>query len=210
MTKTLNNLLERYRKSYYPDPKGEQRFYDKHKVKKTADANGNGDDVFKASKIKKLDRHKDRHGYEPGEDAKVYEELESIKASILEYFNELDEEISEENLNTLSEELYNELSEGKKNLDKVNHVYHDDDVETKKFAKEEIINSVFDNYIPETLTIEEAFEVCMESIESRYENIVRNLYDNLSEENKEALINILIDGNINEVLDFALSYKEEE
>ena len=53
----------------------EQKFIDKHVVAKTADRNGNGDDVFKAANVKKVDRKKERHGYEPGEDEAVYEEL---------------------------------------------------------------------------------------------------------------------------------------
>ena len=51
----------------------EQKFVDKHVVQKHDDRNGNGDDVFKAANVKKADRKKDRHGYEPGEDEAVYE-----------------------------------------------------------------------------------------------------------------------------------------
>jgi hypothetical protein len=56
----------------------EQEYVDKHVVQKHDDRNGNGDDVFKASNVKKADRKKDRHGYEPGEDEEVYEEAEQI------------------------------------------------------------------------------------------------------------------------------------
>ena len=54
---------------------GKLRFMKKHKVEVTPDANGNGDDVFKASNI----GHPEDHGYNrpKGEDAKVYEEVES-------------------------------------------------------------------------------------------------------------------------------------
>lgn len=55
----------------------EQKFVDKHVVQKHDDRNGNGDDVFKASKVEKADRKKDRHGYEPGEDEAVYEGVEA-------------------------------------------------------------------------------------------------------------------------------------
>ena len=52
---------------------GKLRFMKKHKVKVTPDANGNGDDVFKASNI----GYPEDHGYNrpKGEDAKVYEEV---------------------------------------------------------------------------------------------------------------------------------------
>ena len=38
--------------SYVPKTKDEKRFYDKHVVQKTADRNGNGDDVFAATNVK--------------------------------------------------------------------------------------------------------------------------------------------------------------
>ena len=53
--------------------KDEQKFIDKHTKEVIPDANGNGDEVFKASLTKKVDRKKERHGYETGEDEKVYE-----------------------------------------------------------------------------------------------------------------------------------------
>ena len=75
MAKTLNQFLEGtgILKVKSPD---EQRFVDKHVAATIADRNGNGDEVFKGSKVKKVDRRKERHGYESGEDAKVYEEAE--------------------------------------------------------------------------------------------------------------------------------------
>jgi hypothetical protein len=71
MAKTLNQFLEGYLKVKNPD---EQKFVDKHVVAKHADRNGNGDEVFKGSKVKMDDRRKSRHGYNPGEDEKVYED----------------------------------------------------------------------------------------------------------------------------------------
>lgn len=46
----------------------------KHVIVKHPDRNGNGDDVFNAANIKTIDRSKERHGYNPGEDAEIYEE----------------------------------------------------------------------------------------------------------------------------------------
>jgi hypothetical protein len=81
MAKTLNQFLEGtgILKVKSPD---EQRFVDKHVTATIADRNGNGDDVFKGSKVKKIDRRKERHGYETGEDAKVYEEVELEEVTI--------------------------------------------------------------------------------------------------------------------------------
>jgi hypothetical protein len=72
--KTLSDFFEVYR----PKSPDEQKFVDKHVVIKHQDRNGNGDDVFNAKNIKKIDRKKERHGYESGEDEKVYEEVEQV------------------------------------------------------------------------------------------------------------------------------------
>lgn len=76
--KTLKQFQEAatgYRKVKSPD---EQKFIDKHEVETIQDKNGNGDEVFKASNVKKVERKKDRKGYEPGEDESVYEEVEQV------------------------------------------------------------------------------------------------------------------------------------
>ena len=70
MAKTLNQFVEGYLKVKSAD---EQKFIDKHVTVKNPDRNGNGDDVFKGN-TKPVDRRKDRKGYNPGEDEKVYEE----------------------------------------------------------------------------------------------------------------------------------------
>ena len=79
MAKTLNQFIEGYLKVKNPD---EQKFVDKHVTAKHSDRNGNGDEVFKGSKVKQIDRRKERHGYNPGEDEKVYEELKGNQHKI--------------------------------------------------------------------------------------------------------------------------------
>ena len=71
MAKTLKDFLEGYLKVKSAD---EQKFVDKHVTAKNPDRNGNGDDVFKGA-TKPIDRRKERKGYNPGEDEKVYEGL---------------------------------------------------------------------------------------------------------------------------------------
>lgn len=70
--KTLKQFLE----VYEPKSPDEKKFKDKHITIKHPDRNGNGDDVFQATNVKKVERTKERHGYEPGEDEKVYEEVD--------------------------------------------------------------------------------------------------------------------------------------
>lgn len=74
MPRTLRQVLE----VYEPKAADEKKFKDKHVVAKTADVNGNKDDVFKATNIKPVDRYKEAHGYNPGADEKVYEEVEML------------------------------------------------------------------------------------------------------------------------------------
>lgn len=68
--KNLDALLGGYR----PKAKDEQRFVDKHVVQKHEDRNGNGDDVFKASKVKYIEREGERHGYDHEKGIEVYED----------------------------------------------------------------------------------------------------------------------------------------
>jgi hypothetical protein len=78
MAKTLKDFLEGYLKVKSAD---EQKFIDKHVTAKTADRNGNGDDVFNGN-TKTIDRRKSRKGYNPGEDEKVYEALKGNQHKI--------------------------------------------------------------------------------------------------------------------------------
>ena len=73
--KKLKDFLEVYK----PKSPDEQKFVDKHVTIKHKDRNGNGDDVFNASNIKTVKRKEERHGYDVGEDEKVYEEVEELE-----------------------------------------------------------------------------------------------------------------------------------
>lgn len=83
--KTIKELFEVYK----PKSPDEQKFVDKHVTIKHKDRNGNDDDVFKATNIKTGKRKEERHGYEPGEDEKVYEDAELGDEIVF----ELDEEV---------------------------------------------------------------------------------------------------------------------
>ena len=74
MSITLKKFLE----VYQPKAGDEKKFKDKHITVKQKDPNGNGDDVFQATNIKAVDRQKEAHGYNPGKDELVYEEVEEL------------------------------------------------------------------------------------------------------------------------------------
>lgn len=76
-SKTLKDFFEVYR----PKAPAEQQFVDKHVTIKHKDRNGNGDDVFKATNVKTIKRKADGHGYDAGDDEKVYEEVEELGES---------------------------------------------------------------------------------------------------------------------------------
>jgi hypothetical protein len=76
--KTIKELFEVYK----PKSPDEQKFVDKHVTIKHKDRNGNDDDVFKATNVKAIKRKEERHGYDSGEDEKVYEELKGSQHKI--------------------------------------------------------------------------------------------------------------------------------
>ena len=83
MAKTLKDFLnERQLGPMVVKNPDEQKFIDKHVVAKTADRNGNDDELFKGSKVKMADRPKHRKGYNPGEDEEVYEALKGVQHKI--------------------------------------------------------------------------------------------------------------------------------
>jgi hypothetical protein len=88
MPKTLKDFLEVYK----PKSPDEQKFVDKHVVIKHKDRNGNGDDVFNGN-TKTIKRKEERHGYDVGEDEKVYEEmdLEDLLGEAIDLLNSIDE-----------------------------------------------------------------------------------------------------------------------
>lgn len=110
MAITLKKLTAKY--DSRTTLKREKEFVDKHKIDVIADPSGNGDDVFDASKIKAVDRATNNHGYNPGEDAKVYEDaLDSIRETIKAFYDEQDIVLEDSELDELSESILEEIEE---------------------------------------------------------------------------------------------------
>jgi hypothetical protein len=80
MAKTLKQVLE----VYAPKSKDEKKFMDKHiTAKSKLDDRGTQDDkLFKATNIKTINRETE-HGYNPGNDEKVYEEVKDLHPKAL-------------------------------------------------------------------------------------------------------------------------------
>lgn len=84
--KTLRQLQTRIKQAqgvtgttaYRPKGGDEQKFMDKHEIEVTGDANGNDDEVFKGTKVNKVDREKEKHGYDAEKSMEVHEETEEL------------------------------------------------------------------------------------------------------------------------------------
>jgi hypothetical protein len=270
MTKTLKDLFEVYR----PKAKGEQDFVDKHVAIKHKDRNGNKDDVFKATNVKTVDRETE-HGYNPGNDEKVYEGVignlakntkelgklaidsvvgkgsyykpkfakpvkqklkhsdnttdvprrdkhgnivegltrESIELGIKEYFAELGEEISAEDLEALVEGALEEFTQETPKANIFEHNFKE-----KRKSKADIVSSIVEKYA----IIEENSEEDSEEheliaklapylSESAIAKVLE-LYEQLDEENQEELFDMIeTKEGINELLNFMIesSYSEK-
>lgn len=73
-----------------PKTSGEKSFVAKHVIVKHPDRNGNDDRVFKAAKTKVIKRSP-RHGYDAGQDEKVYEDQQNVEEDV-----QLDESVARE------------------------------------------------------------------------------------------------------------------
>ena len=160
-TKTLKDLFEVYK----PKAPDEQKFVDKHVTIKHKDRNGNGDDVFNATNIKTIERKKEGHGYDSGEDEKVYEEvedLEELSSATLRRYRMKSKAIGDNEkgdinyrskgrdlaarkthggqwgipkAKVMAKEEVEQLEEGTMKLSKVHIVHHHDHPAAKEFAK---------------------------------------------------------------------------
>ena len=91
-TKTLSQLKKTISQSqgehgttaYRPKGGDEQDFFDQHKIEVIDDANGNGDEVFKGTGVKVIDRKSERHGYDHEEGKKVYDLRKNAEVAVKE------------------------------------------------------------------------------------------------------------------------------
>lgn len=168
--KTLKQILE----VYGPDTKDGKAFVQKHVVVKTTDANGNGDDVFQATKVKKADRKKERHGYEPGEDDKVYEDLQMFA----DFINEGSKE------DVVSSSDYKEVIEPDGSVRKVR---------AKKIVltKEMTISNDFKSFIKEHT----------EQMTDEELDLIEQIYNDLDEEEAQTFVSVVEAGELDSFLE---------
>ena len=179
--KTLKQFQEAatgYRKVKSPD---EQKFIDKHEVETVPDKNGNGDEVFKASNVKKVERKKERKGYEPGEDESVYEEAEQVDEGLGGAYR------------------YNQMMKRKRNeylgmVKKHQDAGHDLETAKNKASQEldalEAKRRKNARPLPQTrdLMKKEEFEQAIEGLSPRLQETMYNIHDRLNEENRDKFV----------------------
>jgi hypothetical protein len=98
-TKTLSQLKRTISQSqgehgttgYRPKGGDEQNFFDQHKIEVIDDAAGNGDEVFKGTGVKVIDRKSERHGYDHEEGKKVYDLRKNAEVAVKEELEQVQE-----------------------------------------------------------------------------------------------------------------------
>jgi hypothetical protein len=168
--KTLKQILE----VYGPETKDGKAFVQKHAIVKTTDANGNGDDVFQAAKIKKAERKKERHGYEPGDDEKVHEAVMMFADFINEGSKE-DVEVSAD---------YKEVIEPDGSVRKVR-------AKKMVMTKEMTISDDFKSFIKEHT----------EQMTDEELDLIEQIYNDLDEEEAQTFVSVVEAGELDSFLE---------
>jgi hypothetical protein len=174
--KTLKQILELYE----PDTKDGKAFVQKHAVVKTTDANGNGDEVFKAANVKPVDRKKERHGHESGPegDESVYEDVKM--------FGEMNKSMAY----AIAEKATGDQPPLEKSTIKKAH-----HIAKKILAKEE-----FESFLKENVE-----QVSDEEIE-----LLNSIYKELDEEDAETFVSVVESGELDQFLEDLDKALEEE
>lgn len=235
---TLKDMFEVYR----PKSPDEQKFVDKHVTIKHKDRNevngkANGDDVFKATNIKTIEREATRHGYDVGADEKVYEENEFVNEDDLIDEGFLSKMFKKKPKVTVGKlTRVQDLPDGEKPFQKATGqgtrkpqpVHRDEQGRTlyqrvqaarenqKKLTKEDIINRTIDKYMPEanevkTLSMEERLAKKLDGLSESHTALLFSLFENLNEDNQIKMLATCEDmEGINQLIDFALENSRGE
>ena len=127
MAKSIKDILE----VAQPKSDDEKAFKRMHVIAKIADRNGNPDSHFNGDSVKFADREKEGHGYNPGNDAKVYEDVGRFI-----YKEVFEEEILDEEADEFADfvaELAEELDDDE--LEILEEILEDDDAFAEFYAR---------------------------------------------------------------------------
>lgn len=231
--KTLKDMFEVYR----PKSPDEQKFVDKHVVVKQKDRNevngkANGDDVFNATNVKTVNHKATRHGYDIGDDVKVYEENQFVNEEELVDEGMLGGLFKKKPKVTVGKMTrVQDLPDGEKPFQKMTgqgarkpqpEVQRDEKgdtlyqrVQKSRMTKEDIINRTIEKYMPEVadinpLTMEQRLAKKLDGLSESHTTLLFSLFANLNEDNQMKMIDTCSDRDgINELIDFALENRGE-
>jgi hypothetical protein len=212
---------------FRPKSPDEQKFVDKHVTSENPDRNevngkANGDDVFKATNIKPVDRKKTRYGYDDSDDKKVYEEDMFDEGIIDKLFDKPKKEMR---TYTYSYGKTTDYPEGEKPFQKATKpkaknepVQRDENGKTlfQRVTKEDIINRTIKKYMPEVadikpLTMEQRLAKKLDGLSESHIALLFSLFTNLNEDNQFKMIDTCEDMvGINQLIDFALENNRGE
>lgn len=185
--KSLNSFLELYK----PKSPDEQKFVDKHIVKTRGDANGNGDDVFKASKVKKVERTKERKGYEPGDDEKVYEEAEKV----------------DEKMNMKTADMGDVITDFRKS----DAPQFKGKTKAQRTAMAIAAKLSAERPMKEEVSLEETLEELVSGLAESSQRVMFDVFTRLTEENQERFVETCKEeGGIDAMLDFSIKHRNVE
>ena len=187
----------------------------KQKDRNEVNGKANGDDVFKATNIKTIEREKTRHGYDLGQDEKVYEENEFVNEEELidegmlgGLFAKKKPKVTVGKLTAIKD-----LPDGEKPFQKMTG--QGTRKPQPKMTKEDIINRTIEKYMPEVanikpLTMEERLAKRLEGFSEGHTVLLFSLFTNLNEENQMKMIDACEDREgIIQLIDFALENGSE-
>lgn len=232
----MKTLKDIFNEVYRPKSPDEQKFVDKHVVDKKADRNevngkANGDDVFQATNIKMGSRSKTRHGYDPGQDEKVYEEVEELEEKEL---TKAEMKKREELVKKMKgkgwsdrygkrgkEVMYATATKMAKKMAEEKECEDEDDEKEmkgkkKKLTKEDIINRTIQKYMPDVAeysppTMEERLVAKMEGFSEGHIHTLLDLFNSLNEDNQYRMLDKAdTREGIIELINFAIETRGDE
>ena len=185
----MKALKQIFGEVYGPDTKDGKAFVHKHVTVKTDDANGNGDDVFQATNVKTAKRKEERHGYDVGEDEKVYESEDP--QVLLDFINE--EEINEMDKSmayATGTKRAMQMTGDKPPLEK-STIKKAHKIAKAMLRKEEHDSEMFQQFVSERYQ-----DLSQEDLE-----LIESIYDEMDEEDTETFLDLLDKGELDSFLD---------
>jgi hypothetical protein len=184
--KTLKQIIGEV---YGPDTKDGKAFVHKHVTVKTDDANGNGDDVFQATNVKTAKRKEERHGYDVGEDEKVYEsEDPQVLFDFIneEELNEMDKSIAYATGTKRAMQMTGDKPPLEKSTIKKAHK-----IAKAMLRKEEHDPEIFQQFVSERYQ-----DLSQEDLE-----LIESIYNEMDQEDTELFLDLLDKGELDSFLD---------